>query len=375
MEMLRNGWHALLNVMHSISIVDFLDIALLTYLVYILFKFVRETRAGQLMKGIALLIAFYFVSLAAGLKALNKITENVLGSGLLAIVVLFQPELRRALEKFGQATSRLPLFTLGDSEEVSGRWNTAIPIICESAEQLSKTTTGALIVIERGTKLGEQIMNGTVMKALPSTELFGNIFYNKTPLHDGAVIMRDGIIWAAACFLPKPQKEELIDKHLGSRHRAAIGMSENSDALVIVVSEETGQISVAQDGVLTRNYTKASLERLLRLTLLPQNDDAGSLLPFRRRRKSAADQAENGSEAPEYSTAGAHPAEPHDAGTRQVRRRTHAPAERRRARTNRLAEHPDQAEHTEHPAQRTARSGQPSSASDKGGEPDGGTQF
>ncbi|MBP0987297.1 MAG: DNA integrity scanning protein DisA nucleotide-binding domain protein, partial [Oscillospiraceae bacterium] len=155
-------------------------------------------------------------------------------------------------------------------------------------EQLSKTATGALIVIERGTKLGEQILNGTVMQAIPSTELFGNIFYNKTPLHDGAVIMRDGIIWAAACFLPKPQKEELIDKHLGSRHRAAIGMSENSDALVIVVSEETGQISVADDGILTRNYTAKSLERLLRAVLIPQEKDNWRnktiKLPFLRRK-------------------------------------------------------------------------------------------
>jgi len=288
--MLQNGWHALSNVMQSIGIVDFFDIALLTYLVYTVFRFVRETRAGQLMKGIAVLIAFYFFSSIVGLKALNFITVKVLNAGLIAVIVLFQPELRRALEKFGQTTSKLPRFALGESEEVNDKWKTAIPIICESAEQLSRTATGALIVIERSTKLGEQILNGTVMKALPSTELFGNIFYNKTPLHDGAVIMRDGIIWAAACFLPKPQKEELIDKHLGSRHRAAIGMSENSDALVIVVSEETGQISVAQDGVLTRNYTKNSLERLLKLTLLPQDKDTGGILSFRRKRKPAGNQ-------------------------------------------------------------------------------------
>lgn len=299
MEMLRNGWQAFLNVMRSIGFIDFLDIALLTYIVYVLFQFVRETRAGQLMKGIALLIAFYFLSLAAGLKALNTITENVLKSGLLAIIVLFQPELRRALEKFGQSTAKIPIFSLGsDNEGAHDRWNIAIPIIGESVEQLSKTATGALIVIERSTKLGEQILNGTVMKAVPSTELFGNIFFNKTPLHDGAVIMREGIIWAAACFLPKPQKEELIDKHLGSRHRAAIGMSENSDALVIVVSEETGQISVAQDGVLTRNYTRASLERLLRLTLLPQEKDSGGLLSFRRKRKPAPASKEQSADKP-----------------------------------------------------------------------------
>ena len=289
-DFINNSLHALSNVLHSIRIIDFVDIALLAYLIYAILKLVRETRAGQLLKGIILLVAVFFVSNFAGLQAIRWVSLKALNAGLIAIVVLFQPELRRVLEKFGQTTLRISKLTLGESEEVVERWNTAIPIICEAAEQLSKTTTGALIVIERGTKLGEQILNGTVMKAIPSTELFGNIFYNKTPLHDGAVIMRDGIIWAAACFLPKPQKEELIDKHLGSRHRAAIGMSENSDALVIVVSEETGQISVAEDGVLTRNYTKSSLDKLLRAALIPQEKENWRTktmhLPFLRKKPS-----------------------------------------------------------------------------------------
>lgn len=289
LDMLRNTLNSMYNMLSSITVVDFLDIALLTYLIYVILKFVRETRAGQLMKGIVLLVAVYFISDFLNLKAIRWISVKMLNAGLIAIIVLFQPELRRVLEKFGQTTSKISRFTIGDNEDVISKWNSAIPIICDSVEQLSKTATGALIVIERGTKLGEQILNGTVMKAIPSRELFGNIFYNKTPLHDGAVIMRDGIIWAAACFLPKPQKEELIDKHLGSRHRAAIGMSENSDALVIVVSEETGQISVAQDGILTRNYTKSSLERLLRITLIPQEKDTwrgkSVRIPFRRKKQ------------------------------------------------------------------------------------------
>ncbi len=288
-EILQDGWQSVLNVVHSIRPVDVIDIVLLTYLIYALLKLVRETRAGQLMKGVGLLVAVRFLSEFIGLKAIFWLSDGALKIGVLAIIILFQPELRRMLEKFGQTTSQFSRLTLGMGEDAADRWNTAIPVICESAEQLSKTTTGALIVIERGTKLGEQILNGTVMKALPSTELFGNIFFNKTPLHDGAVIMRDGIIWAAACFLPKPQKEELIDKHLGSRHRAAIGMSENSDALIIVVSEETGQISVAQDGVLTRNYTRASLEKLLRNTLLPEEKE--SWQPFRKKEKKTADAA------------------------------------------------------------------------------------
>ena len=266
-------WTSLLNTFDSIGPKDCLDIALLTILVYTIFKFVRETRASQLLKGIAFIVLVFFLSDFLELKAIHWISVKALNAGLIAIIVLFQPELRRVLEKFGSTSARLSRLTLGEDEDVIAQWNRAIPVICTSVEQLSKTATGALIVIERGTRLGEQILNGTVLKALPTPELFGTIFFNKTPLHDGAVIMRDGIIWAAGCFLPKPQKEELIDKHLGSRHRAAIGMSENSDALVIVVSEETGQVSVADDGILTRNYTAKSLERLLRAVLIPQEKE------------------------------------------------------------------------------------------------------
>ena len=180
------------------------------------------------------------------------------------MIVLFQPELRRALEKAGRTKFGIRLFGLGqDNDELKQRWNPAIEAICDSCVELSATCTGALIVVERQVRLGEQIETGTILNATPSKEVFGNIFYPKTPLHDGAVIMRDGIILAAACFLPKPAKDALINKKLGSRHRAAIGMSENSDAIVIVVSEETGQISVALNGELTRDYTHDKLKALL----------------------------------------------------------------------------------------------------------------
>ena len=153
------------------------------------------------------------------------------------------------------------------ADSLTKKWESAIESICDSCVELSATCTGALIVVERQVKLGEQIETGTIMNALPSKEVFGNIFYPKTPLHDGAVIMRDGIILAAACFLPKPQNDAIINKKLGSRHRAAIGMSENSDAVIIVVSEETGQISVAMNGVLTRDYTREKLKNLLYQTV------------------------------------------------------------------------------------------------------------
>ena len=255
---------AFLSVISTFKFTDVIDVVILTYVIYLLLKLIRETRAGQLVKGIMLLVAGYFISIALELKVVSYLLENTLSMGVLAMIVLFQPELRRALEKAGRTKFGIRLFGLGqDNDEMKQRWNPAIEAICDSCVELSATFTGALIVVERQVRLGEQIETGTILNATPSKEVFGNIFYPKTPLHDGAVIMRDGIILAAACFLPKPAKDALINKKLGSRHRAAIGMSENSDAIVIVVSEETGQISVALNGNLTRDYTRDKLKALL----------------------------------------------------------------------------------------------------------------
>ncbi len=289
-----NMFHSISNVVQSIRVMDIIDILLLTYLVYMAMRFIRESRAVQLMKGVMLLAIVYLISSFIGLKSIHFITEQILGVGVLAVVILFQPELRRVLEKFGNTAFHTSLF----SESSRGSWEKAIPIICESVADLAKNSTGDLIVIERNTKLGEQISGGTVMNAQPSLQLFGNIFYPKTPLHDGAVIMRDGLIVAAACFLPRPQKDEGIDKRLGTRHRAAIGMSENSDAIIIVVSEETGQISVAENGKLTRDYNGPSLQQLLRSALIPAEDDEQSWrgktmrLPFFRKHEGNADKKE-----------------------------------------------------------------------------------
>ncbi len=255
---------AFLSVISTFKFTDVIDVVILTYVIYLLLKLIRETRAGQLVKGIILLVAGYFISRALELKVVSYLLEKALSMGVLAMIVLFQPELRRALEKAGRTKFGIRLFGLGqDNDELKQRWNPAIEAICDSCVELSATCTGALIVVERQVRLGEQIETGTILNATPSKEMFGNIFYPKTPLHDGAVIMRDGIILAAACFLPKPAKDALINKKLGSRHRAAIGMSENSDAIVIVVSEETGQISVALNGELTRDYTHDKLKALL----------------------------------------------------------------------------------------------------------------
>ena len=264
MPSLENLKYAFFSILKTLEFRDFIDIIVLAYIIYLLLKLIRETRAGQLVKGIVLLVAGYFLCSVLKLKIMQFILSKALNIGLIAVLILFQPELRRTLEKFGRA--RVGLRALGlnlSSDELSQKWDTAIEAICDSCVELSASCTGALIVVERQVRLGEQIETGTILNATPSKEVFGNIFYPKTPLHDGAVIMRDGIILAAACFLPKPQNDAIINKKLGSRHRAAIGMSENSDAIIIVVSEETGQISVAMNGILTRDYTREKLRTLL----------------------------------------------------------------------------------------------------------------
>lgn len=271
---ISNLLNAINSGIHTFKFKDIADILFLTFLLYAVFRLLRETRAGQLIKGIGVLAVVYAISSFADLRAMKFISENALKAGTVAILVLFQPEIRRMLDRFGQTTSRISQMTFGSRDEVTRQWENAIPVLGETAKMLSDSSTGALIVLERSTKLGEQILNGTMLNATPSKELFGNLFYNKAPLHDGAIIMRDGLILAAGCKLPLPQKHDTIDKSLGTRHRAAIGMSEVSDAVVIVVSEETGRISVAQNGVLSREFTQESLEKLLYKILIQPSKES-----------------------------------------------------------------------------------------------------
>ncbi len=263
-------WNALVNVFRSITFVDILDMIFLALILYFVIKLIKETRAEQLLKGIAFFAIALFLLNQFEFKAMSVISDTLFNVGLIAFIVMFQPELRRALEKVGRTrvVKSISLFETSTVDE-SGCVS-AINQIALACEKLSRTATGALIVIERQTKLGEQIETGTIIKAVPSEELFRNIFFPNTPLHDGAVIIRDNMIYAAGCFLPKPQKEELINKELGSRHRAAIGMSEVSDAIVIIVSEETGIISIAENGVLERGFDRDKLTVHLRNKLLPE---------------------------------------------------------------------------------------------------------
>lgn len=271
LEAITNALLSVWNVFKSIQISDIIDIVILTFLIYHGILLIRETRAQQLVKGILFMIAFYLVAVFLRLQTMRYLLKLCFQWGILAIIILFQPEFRRILEKMGRTRfTKLQIFGSNDDDSSIIKLRDCIDSVCEACADLSLTCTGALIIFERTTKLGEQIATGTILNCTPSSAIFGNIFFPNTPLHDGAVILRDGNILAAGCFLPKPQKEELIAKQLGSRHRAAIGMSENSDAIVIVVSEETGTISVAENGELTRGFSKESLKRFLMFRLMPE---------------------------------------------------------------------------------------------------------
>lgn len=265
------------EIFSSIKFSDVLDICIITFLAYSILKIVKETRAEQLVKGIVLLAIASILATQFQLKAVSFALRNIFQIGIIALIVLFQPELRRALEKIGRSKmTDLPVFSGDSAEKKQPVWSKAITDICDSCMELASTCTGALIVIECKTKLGEQIATGVTINAQTSKELFGNIFFPNSPLHDGAVIIRDGAIIAAACFLPKPQKEEDISKKLGSRHRAAIGISEVSDAIVIIVSEETGVVSIAHEGVLSRNYNRETLEEYLAANLIKKQSTVKS---------------------------------------------------------------------------------------------------
>ena len=276
MQTLTNVWSDILIAARGFRLPwDLLDILLVAYVVYKGVQLIRETRAGQLVKGILLLVAAYLIAQMAELNTVTWILNKVFELGIITLIVVFQPELRRTLEKVGRAKVKT-LTPWAHPEETlrqNAVWGTPIEILCEAVQRLSMSATGALIVIERATKLGEQIATGVVGDAGPSGERIGNIFFKNSTLHDGAMIMRDGKILAAACFLPKPDKEEDIDKKLGSRHRAALGVSEISDSVTIVVSEETGGISFAVNGRLIRNLSIEKLRQTLHFYLIPEANE------------------------------------------------------------------------------------------------------
>ncbi|MBR2405736.1 MAG: diadenylate cyclase CdaA [Clostridia bacterium] len=254
-------------------ITDILDILIVAFAVYGIFKLVRDSRAEQLLKGFILLGLAYGAAHLLGLTAIKYLLQVLFDNVLIILALIFQPELRRALEQVGHSGfSRLRVLGSGETEsrEYIETWKKAIAAVCTAAESLQRERMGALIVIERNTRLGEIARSGTELNADTTAELLGNIFFNKAPLHDGATILRDGKVYAAGCILPLSE-DVTISRSLGTRHRAAVGMSENSDALCVVVSEETGTISLAKGGELTRDFTAETLRSTLENEIIWNN--------------------------------------------------------------------------------------------------------
>ena len=236
-----------------------IDLAIVIFLIYSFLKIVKGSRAWQLIKGIVLLIVITWLSGLFNLQILNWILTGIMNLGVIAIIVIFQPELRRGLEQLG--TNKLTKF-FGIDKDLATKTKEDIYKIVIAAVELSKNKTGALIVIERDIKIQDVISGGIPMNADVSPQLLVNIFEPKTPLHDGAVIISGNKIAAAACVLPLADDND-IAKELGTRHRAAIGISKESDSIVVVVSEETGKISIAKDGTLIADVSEEALKKIL----------------------------------------------------------------------------------------------------------------
>ncbi len=269
------------GILNSFGISDFLDIVVVAYLMYHAIRLVRETRAIQLVKGLGVLVGVYAVATFAGMRSLSFLIRYVFQYGALALLIVFQPELRRSLEQVGRTRfSSLQLFGGNvDTDDVNSRWRRAINDIGDAATFLSKRRIGALIVLERQSMLGEIIKTGTVIDAAPSAELLGNIFFPNSPLHDGALIIRGGRLVAAGCYLPLSDNFT-ISKEMGTRHRAGLGMSESSDAIVVIVSEETGVITVAKNGKLLRGFTGEQLVKELEgIFIVEKREEKGDRLP------------------------------------------------------------------------------------------------
>lgn len=255
-----------LNSIKHISVWSIVDILVVSYIFYKGYMLIKETRAEQLLKGILLIVALIPISYLLKLDMLYFILNKTLTIGVLSVVIIFQPEIRRALEHLGRSA-------FDENHNISDvrQREAVVDEIVTAVENLAETKTGALIAIEQGTGLGEVLASGTIIDAVVSSALLENIFVVNTPLHDGATIIREDRIYASGCVLPLTNNNS-INKKLGTRHRAGIGLSENSDALVIIVSEETGVISLAIGGRLTRNYDKEKLKKIL-LSIMKSKDN------------------------------------------------------------------------------------------------------
>lgn len=265
MEVISSALEKATKYLMTIGVSDFIDIVIVSYLLYKSIWFVRRTNSYNLAKGIVFILAAFLLSELFHLTMINFILRKAFELGLIALLILFQPELRRLLERMGSTFSNGKAASSTALEE-------AIAQTVQACSDMSASRTGALIIFERSVNLTHIMSTGTVINSDVSAELLKNIFFNKAPLHDGAVIIRDAKIAAAGCVLPLTQLTNL-SKDLGMRHRAGIGMSENSDAVVVIVSEESGAVSVAIDGMLKRHLTPERLNAVLHAELIRAEDE------------------------------------------------------------------------------------------------------
>lgn len=273
-EAIASWWEWMVSIAMNFQFKDAVDIIIVAFLIYGVVKLVRETRAGQLVKGLFLLVILFIISSYFNLVMVSRVLAYFFQFAFVAILIVFQPEIRKALEQVGRnnvGQSIAAVVTGRDRSYDRAQIRKAINAVVDGVGILQQLKMGALIVFERKTKLGDIIETGTQINCEPSGQIVGNIFFNKAPLHDGAMIIRDGMIHAAGCILPLT-KNTSVSAELGTRHRAALGVSEESDAVVVVVSEETGQISVVVNGVLARRFTRDTLRDVLEGYLIPQEE-------------------------------------------------------------------------------------------------------
>lgn len=247
------------------TLTDVIDILIVAYVLYRVMKLLKDTSAERLVKGVLVLALILLLAAQLQLTVISYILRNAFFYGVFALVVIFQPELRRILEQLGQGSVSRFFVTASDPDSIEAMIGATV----SACADMSKTKTGALIVFERTEKLGEVIKTGTLVDAAPSAELIKNVFFHNSPLHDGAMISRGGRVYAAGCVLPLSGSQNL-SRDLGTRHRAAVGMSESADSVLVVVSEETGAISVAIGGMLKRHLSAEMLQKVLENELLTE---------------------------------------------------------------------------------------------------------
>lgn len=269
MEYIEQFLRTVQEYVKLIGFFDVLDMAIVAFVVYHIFLFVRRSRSGQVVKAILLIVVALGVANLLQLQVVSFVLNNAVELGFIALVIIFQPEIRRFLEQMGSGKIK-EIFV---QETIDDELEYAIRETVEAYTSLSKDKVGALMVFERKTMLDDVLKTGTPLDARVSAELLKNLFWNKAPLHDGAVIVRNGRIVGAGCMLPMSGNVN-ISRDLGMRHRAGIGISENSDAVVALVSEETGSISVAINGMLKRHLAPATLEQMLRNELMPKQEES-----------------------------------------------------------------------------------------------------